>query len=94
MPRKKLSEMTPYERVEQRMKGMSWEEAEDVAVEILARCTGLHVHVRKDSEEWIPKLFERIGKRADEWSQEHSFKLALTNAVLKSQQQNRNHERV
>jgi hypothetical protein len=36
MSRKKLSDMTPIERVEQRMKGMSWEEAEDVGVEILA----------------------------------------------------------
>lgn len=44
MIRKKLSDMTPIERVDQRMKGMSWEEAEDVGVEILARCLSLHVH--------------------------------------------------
>ena len=49
MARKKLSEMTPYERVDSRMKGMSWEEAEDVGVEILAKCLALHISLVKMS---------------------------------------------
>lgn len=82
MSRKKLSEMTPFERVEQRMKGMSYEEAEDVAVEILARCTCLHIYVRKDAKEWIANTMERIGKRADEFSQEHSFEISAASAFI------------
>ena len=84
MSRKKLSEMTPFERVEQRMKGMSFEEAEDVAVEILARCFCLHVYVRKDAKEWIANTMERIGKRADEFSHEHSFELAAANTFIEN----------
>ena len=82
MPRKKLSEMTPFERVEQRMKGMSFEEAEDVAVEILARCTCLHICVRKVAKELIANTLERIGKRADEFSQEHSFELSAASVFI------------
>lgn len=41
MAKKKLSEMTPMERVEQRMKGISWNEAEDIPTVAGAfRCTG------------------------------------------------------
>lgn len=87
MPRKKLSAMTPIERVDQRMKGMSWEEAEDVGVEILARCLSLHVHVRKDGEEYIDHLLKRVLERATEWTKEHSFELAMANVGLKLKQE-------
>lgn len=89
MNRKKLSDMTPIERVDRRMKGMTWEEAEDVGVEILARCLSLHVHVRKDGEEYIDLLLKRLLERATEWTKEHSFELAAANVGLN---QKVNHE--
>ncbi len=83
MSRKKLSDMTPIERVDQRMKGMSWEEAEDVGVEILARCLSFHVHVREDGEEYIDNLLKRIFGRAIKWTEEHSYTLAMARVGLK-----------
>lgn len=83
MSRKKLSDMTPIERVDQRMKGMSWEEAEDVGVEILARCLSFHVHVRKDGEKYIDHLLKRVFERATEWTEEHIYTLAMARVGLK-----------
>ena len=62
MARKKLSEMTPYERVDSRMKGMSWEEAEDVGVEILARCIALHTFAREDIDEFVEPYVQILEK--------------------------------
>lgn len=87
MSRKKLSEMTPMERVEQRMKGLTWEEAEDVGVEILARCLSLHVCVHKDEEKYIDHLLKRVFERATEWTKEHSFELAMASVGLKLKQE-------
>lgn len=92
MPRKKLSEMTPIERVDQRMNGMTWEEAEDVGVEILARCMALHTYARKDGDEFYDKMMERICKRADEWAQSHSMVLAFASLGYKRQQENQNNK--
>ena len=90
MPRKKLSEMTPIERVDQRMKGMTWEEAEDVGVEILARCLALHMYARKDGVDWFDKTSKRIIERAQEWKDEgnHSWILAWA-AVAHKREQNK-----
>ena len=90
MSRKKLSDMTPIERVDQRMKGMTWEEAEDVGVEILARCMSLHIHVRKDGEEYIDHLLKRMLERTMEWTKEHSFELAVASVGLKLKKNNEN----
>lgn len=80
--------MTPYERVDSRMKGMSWEEAEDVGVEILARCIALHVFAREDVEEYLPKLFKRIRVRACEWARtEGSFPLAMAKSAVRHQKE-------
>ena len=94
MPRKKLSEMTPIERVDQRMKGMTWEEAEDVGVEILARCLALHMYARKDGVDWFDKTSKRIIKRAQEWKDEgnHSWILAWAAVGYKRQQENQNNK--
>jgi len=72
MSRKKLSEMTPFERVESRMKGMTWDEAEEAGIEILARVLALHVYARKEDENYlmsvVNRMMERASKRADEWA--------------------------
>lgn len=77
--KKKKSEMTPYERVDKSMEGMSWDEAEEVGIEILARVMALHVYSRKE-EDYIGKLMKRICVRADEWAHESErniFTLAM-----------------
>ena len=66
--RKLLSEMTPYERIESRMKGMSWEEAEEVGVEVLARCIAYHAYVEGINGDFFRRLSERICRRSDEWA--------------------------
>lgn len=88
MARKKLSEMTPYERVDSRMKGMSWEEAEDVGVEILAKCLALHIFAREDVDEYMPKLFKRVLDRAFEWARtKGSFPLAMAKSAVRHQKE-------
>ena len=87
MGRKKLSEMTPIERVDQRMKGMSWEEAEDVGVEILARCLALHIFARKDGMDWYDKVLKRITERMDEWRKENAFVLAMAKSWYEKQKE-------
>ena len=82
MPRKKLSEMTPIERVDQRMKGMTWDESEDVGVEILARVLALHVYARKEGDEYLKKLTRRICERADEWAHEPGHTTILAFAAV------------
>ena len=88
MARKKLADMTPIERMNKLMKGLSWEEAEDVGVEILARCIALHTFAREDIEEYLPKLFKRIRVRACEWARtEGSFPLAMAKSAVRHQKE-------
>lgn len=88
--KKKLSEMTPIERVEQRMKGMSWEDAEDVGVEILARCLALHIYARKDGVEYFERLTKRIIERTDSWRKEASGILAMAAVGYERQMEEKN----
>lgn len=82
MSRKKLSEMTPMERVEQRMKGLTWEEAEDIGIEILARCLALHMFVREDLIQYTKRMNDRLFENAVKWARSHSTELALASVVL------------
>lgn len=68
--RKKKSEMTPIELVDQALKGRTWEEAEEAGVEILARCIALHIYARKADITYLNELMERLIKRADAWAHE------------------------
>ena len=81
MARKKLSEMTPFERVNERMKGLTWDEAEEVGIEILAKCMALHVYSRKE-EDYPLALMKRICKRADEWAHEEGHPAILAMAAV------------
>lgn len=78
---KKLSEMTPWERVLPRLKGLSNEQAEEVAVKILAQIMAKHVWIKKDGEEYISSLMKKICVAADEYGQEHSMLLAIGSVV-------------
>lgn len=81
--RKKLAEMTPIERMNKLMKGLSWEEAEEVGVEILARCFARHKHVLKDEDKFMDNILEKICERCNEWSHEHSWELAIASVMSK-----------
>lgn len=85
MARKKRSEMTPKERMEYIMTGSTWDDAEEVGIEMLARCCALHVYARKE-EDYIlnlsMKLTERICRRADEWAHEGNNPFVLACASV------------
>lgn len=82
MPRKKRSEMSANERMEYILKGASWEGAEEVGVEILARCMALHVYARRDGEEFAEKLAANISSRAIDWAHEPGNSTILAFASL------------
>lgn len=90
--RKKLSEMTPYERVEQRMKDMTWEEAESVGVEILARVLSLHLYARKEGEEYFTKLMNKISVRADEYAKTDQGSMTLAMAAAEWKREKKEQE--
>lgn len=77
MARKKLSEMSLMERVDRRLEGATWDEAEQVGIEIIARCMALHIYSRKEGSEYLEGLMEKICKRADEWAHEGNHPLIL-----------------
>ncbi len=70
MARKKLSEMTPIERADKILNGVSWDDAEKVGIEILARCTALHIYARSEGVDYLEKIESEICKRGDEWAHE------------------------
>lgn len=77
MARKKMSEMTPIERVDRVMKGASWEDAENVGIEILARCISFNYVVNKGGKGYMEKLFARLGDRVQTWTDDHATQLAM-----------------
>ena len=87
MARKKISEMTPIERVERVMKGASWEDAENVGIEILARCISFNFFVNKGGKEYMEKLFARRGDRVQTWTDEHATQLAMGRVAKELQEQ-------
>ena len=91
MARRKLSDMTPIERVERAMKGVSWEDAENVGIEILARCISFNFFVNKSGNEYMEKLFARLGDRVQTWTDEHATQLAM-GRVAKERQEKENAE--
>lgn len=80
--RKKKSEMTPVELVDQALKGRTWEEAEEAGVEILARCMAFHAYAKKDGEEYYMNIVKRICLRADAWAKDNAFMLGCARAGL------------
>ena len=91
MARKKISEMTPIERVDRVMKGASWEDAENVGIEILARCISFNYFVNKGGKGYMEKLFARLGDRVQTWTDEHATQLAI-GRVAKERQEKENAE--
>ena len=75
--RKKLSEMTPFERVLPRLKGLSNEEAEDIAIKILAQVGAKHFYVFCDGDKYFDDLLKKLSNEIIEYSKNHSYELAL-----------------
>ena len=75
--------MTPIERMDKLMKGLSWEETEVVGAEILARCLARHKHVLKDEDKFMNNILEKICERCNEWSHEHRWELAIASVISK-----------
>ena len=82
MARKKREDMTVKERMNYILKGTTWDDAEEVGVEILARCMALHVYSRKEGPEYMKGLLERICRRGDEWAHELGNSTILAFAAL------------
>lgn len=74
---KKLKDMTPFERVESRMKDLSWDEAEEVAIKILAKVVSKKVYVDDEGKEYVNGLVKRIMQEADQYAKENSLLLSF-----------------
>ena len=92
MARKKLADMTPIERMNKLMKGLSWDQAEEVGVEILARVLSLHTYARKEGEEYLDRLIDRICDRSDEWAQSEEGSFVLVMAASAHKHEMKEHE--
>ena len=77
MGRKKMCDMSPVERVNMAMKGLTWEEAEEAGVEILARCMAFHCYAAHDGEEFYKRIMKNIAERGDVWAKENAATLAI-----------------
>lgn len=75
---KKLKDMTPFERVESRMKDLSVEEAEEVAIKILARVVAKKIYIRDAGSDYIIDLNKRIMKEADEFIKQNSVAFSVS----------------
>ena len=89
MARKKLCDMTPIERVDRVMKDASREDAENVGIEILARCISFNYFVNKGGKGYMEKLFARLGDRVQTWTDDHATQLAI-GRVAKERQEKEN----
>lgn len=87
--RKKLAEMTPWERVEQRLRGLTNEEVEDVALKILAQLMAKHIHVFEDGKEYFHGFLEKLAEETVKYEREHSMELAM-GAVFRDREKNGN----
>lgn len=85
MSRKKIREMNTQELADLYLKKASWEQAEEVGIEILARCLARRTYVLKDlyASETYLFTFDKICKRSNEWAKENSFALAAASAMNK-----------
>ena len=63
------------------MTDSTWDDAEEVGIEMLARCCALHVYARKE-EDYILNLTARICRRADEWAHEGNNPFVLACASV------------
>ena len=77
MSGKKLSDMTPVERIDKVLKDVTWDGAEEAGIEILARCMAFHCYAANDGEEFYKRIMKNIAERGDVWAKENAATLAM-----------------
>lgn len=70
-------DMTPFERVATRLKGFSIEEAEDVAIQILAQVIVKKIYVENEGADYLEGLLSRITKEAGAYADKNALMLAM-----------------
>ena len=84
MPRKKVSEMTPFERVGRVMDGLAWKDVEEVGMRTLGICIARRLYVlEEDEEKIVDDLIKGSFEKADEWRKNHSLDLAMMHVAMK-----------
>ena len=78
MARKKVSEMTPYERVGRVMHGLSRAEVEEIGMKILGMCIARRMYALEEDEvKIVDDLFKGSVEKADEFRKDHFMDLAM-----------------
>ena len=80
--RKKLSEMTPYERVGRVMHGLKWPEVEEIGMKIIGTCIARKLWaLDEDPKEVADWLTKTALKEADWFRTEHSMDMAMLSVL-------------
>lgn len=74
-------QLTTYQKVERLLNGISNEEAEDVAVKILAQILAKHFYVMEDGKEYLLSLNEKLLSETKEFVKKYSFMIAISKVV-------------
>ena len=95
MARKKVSEMTPFEKASYRLEGCSWDEVEDVAIQLLGRCMAYKLHgLDEEPENYIRQMYTRILEEYQKFTDENSLFLACTHyGYMKSKEKEKEEEK-
>lgn len=79
-------QMTTYEKVQLCLKGVSNEDAEDVAVNILAQIFAKHMYVYKDADAWLDSLLTKLTTSTREYMHNNAMSLALGGVIREMKQ--------
>ena len=84
MPRKKVSDMTPFERVGRVLHGLDWKDVEEVGMKILGMCIARRIYaLEEDGKKIVDDLIKGSIEKADEWRKDHSLDLAMMHVAMK-----------
>lgn len=86
-------QMTTYEKVELCLKGVSNEEAEDVAVKILAQIFAKHMYMYKDADAWLDKILSNLTQSTREYAHNNAMCLALGGVIQELQDKKKNNKK-
>lgn len=72
---------TTEDRVYKAMRGCKNEQAEGIAIHILAQLLAKQVHI-EGNQDYLLDIARKIAEEADKYAQEHAHELALTKVLL------------
>lgn len=75
-------EQDPIERVAPILEGMTLDEAEDVAVAILAQVMAKRVYVEDRGAEYFDDIMTRVCSSADDYARDNESSIAVSRFVL------------